>query len=132
MRLTRSQLAAIDQELLDFCLNEVVKLQSKFETLEAHVLTFALERKFASINVVDEINFENLVSSFFLNDVHLVTIQQNIEYNYTISTQEVILPSNSNKVVKEVSIKKSSGKKKTSTKISGTLCDKKVAAKKTT
>ena len=65
MRLTRSQLAAIHQKILDFCLNEVVKLQSKFETLEAHVLTFALERKFASINVVDEINFENLGSSFF-------------------------------------------------------------------
>ena len=64
MRLTRSQLAAIDQELLDFCLNEVFKLQYNFETLEAHVLTFALEGKFASINVVDEIDFENFVSSF--------------------------------------------------------------------
>ena len=64
MRLTRSQLAAIDQKLLDFCLNEVVKLQYNFETLEAHVLTFALEGKFASINVVDEIDFENFVSSF--------------------------------------------------------------------
>ena len=42
------------------------KLQYNFETLEAHVLTFALERKFASINVVDEISFENDVSSFFL------------------------------------------------------------------
>ena len=65
MRLTRSQLAAIDQELVDFCLNEVVKLQYSFETLEAHVLTFSLERKFVSINVVDEIDIENVVSSFF-------------------------------------------------------------------
>ena len=65
MRLTRSQLAAIDQELLEFCLNEVLKLQYNFESLEAHVLTFSLEGNFASINVVDEIDFENVVSSFF-------------------------------------------------------------------
>ena len=64
MRLTRSQLAAIDQELLVFCLNEFLKLQYSFETLEEHVLTFALEKKFASLNVVDDINLENLVSSF--------------------------------------------------------------------
>ena len=64
MRLTRSQLAAIDQELLDFCLNEVVKLQYNFETLEAHVLTFAFERKFTSINIVDENDLENIVSNF--------------------------------------------------------------------
>ena len=66
MRLTRSQLAAIDQELLEFCLDEVLKLQYNFETLEAHALKFSLEGKFASINVVDEIDFENVVSSFFL------------------------------------------------------------------
>ena len=41
IRLTRSQLGAIGQELLEFCLNEVLKLQYNFETLEAHVLTFA-------------------------------------------------------------------------------------------
>ena len=44
MRLTRSQLAAIDQELLEFCLFEVPKFQYNFETLEAHVLTSALEK----------------------------------------------------------------------------------------
>ena len=33
MRLTRSQLAAIDLELLDLFFNEVVKLQYNFETL---------------------------------------------------------------------------------------------------
>ena len=65
MRLTRSQLAAMDQELLDFCLSEVVKLQYNFETLEAHVLTFDFERKLTSINVVDENDFENIVSVFF-------------------------------------------------------------------
>ena len=50
--------------IIRFFINEVVKLQYNFETLEAHVLTFALEGKFASINVVDEIDFENFVSSF--------------------------------------------------------------------
>ena len=43
--------------------NEVVKLQYNFENLEANVLTFALERKFSSIIAIDEIDFENLVSS---------------------------------------------------------------------
>ena len=52
--------------IIRFFINEVVKLQYNFETLEAHVLTFSLERKFASINVVDEIDFENVVSNFFL------------------------------------------------------------------
>ena len=65
MRLTRSRLAAIDQELLEFCLIEVPKFQYNFETLEAHVLTFALERKFSSIIAVDEIDFEYLVFNFF-------------------------------------------------------------------
>ena len=45
MRLTRSQLEAIDQKLLDFCFIEVPKFQYNFETLEAHVLTFALEKE---------------------------------------------------------------------------------------
>ena len=66
MRLTRGQLAAIDQELLEFCLIEVPKFQYNFETLEAHVLPFALDRKFSSIIAVDEIDFENFVSVFFL------------------------------------------------------------------
>ena len=65
MRLIRSRLAAIDQELLEFCLIEVPKFQCNFETLEAHVLTFALERKLSSIIAVDEIDFEYLVSNFF-------------------------------------------------------------------
>ena len=65
MRLTRSQLAAIVSELLDFCLIEVPKFQYNFETLEKYVITFALERKFSSIIAVDEIDFENLVSIFF-------------------------------------------------------------------
>ena len=64
MRLTRSRLAAIDQELLEFCLIEVPKFQYNFETLEAHVLTFALERKFSSGIAVEEIDFENPVSNF--------------------------------------------------------------------
>ena len=63
MRLTRSQLAAIDQELLEFCLIKIPKFQYNFETLEVHVLTFTLERKFSSIIAIDEIDFENLVSS---------------------------------------------------------------------
>ena len=67
MRLTRSQLTAIDQELLDFCLIEVPTFQHNFETLEAHVLTFALKRKFSTIIAVDKIDFENIVSNFFLN-----------------------------------------------------------------
>ena len=86
MRLTRIQLVAIDQELLDFCLSEVVKLQYNFVNLEVHVLTFVFERKFTSFNGVDENEFENIVSNFFLNDVHLGTIQQNIEYNFPIPT----------------------------------------------
>ena len=49
-----------------------------------------------------------------------------------MSTQEVMLPSNSNKIVKKASIKKVSTKKETSTKVSGTFFDKAVAAKKTT
>ena len=64
MRLTRSQLTAIDQELLDFCLIEVPTFQHNFETLEAHVLTFALKRKFSTIIAVDKIDFENIVSNF--------------------------------------------------------------------
>ena len=65
MRLTRRQLTAIDQELLDFCLIEVPTFQHNFETLEAHVLTFALKRKFSTIIAVDKIDFENIVSNFF-------------------------------------------------------------------
>ena len=43
-----------------------------------------------------------------------------------------MLPSNSNKIVKKASVKEISAKKKTSTKLSGTFFDKKVAAKKIT
>jgi len=64
MRLTTNQLVAIDQELLGFCLIEVPKFQYTFETLEAHMLTFAFEWKFSSIIAVDEIDFENIVSNF--------------------------------------------------------------------
>ena len=67
----------------------------------------------------------------FLNDIRLVTIQQNIEYNFPIPTKEGMLPSNSNKIVKKASIKKVSAKKETSTKVSGTFFDKEVTAKKT-
>ena len=69
MRLTRGQLVAIDQELLEFCLIEVPKFQYNFETLEAHVLLFALDRKFSSIIAVDEIDFENFVSVFFKTSI---------------------------------------------------------------
>ena len=65
MRLTRSQLAAIVQELLDFCLIEVPKFRYNFETLETHVLTVALERKFSNFIAVDKIDFRNLVLNFF-------------------------------------------------------------------
>ena len=111
MRLTKSQLAAIDQELLDFCLIEVPRFRYKFETLEAHALTSALERKLSSIIAVDEIDFENLVSNFFQKDVNLFTIQKIMENNHPIFTHEVMLPSNSNKIVKESFVKKISEKK---------------------
>ena len=81
------------------------------ENLEANMLTFALERKFSSIIAVDEIDFENLVFSL-RKDVHLVTIQKTIEYNIPMTTQEFMLPSNSNKIVKKVSVKKLSVLKK--------------------
>ena len=112
MRLTRSQLAAIDQELLDFCLIEVPKFQYNFETLEAHVLTLALERKFSRIIAVNEINFENLVSDFFQKDVHLVPIQKILENNHPIFTQDFMLLFNINKIVKELFVKKFSAKEK--------------------
>ena len=130
MRLTRSQLAAIDQELLDFCLIEVPKFQYNFETLQAHVLTLTLERKFSSFITVDENDFENLVSNFFQNDVHLVPIQTIMEHNRPILTQKVMLPSNSNKIGKKFFVKKLSAKKKTSAKLPCTFVDKKVAGKK--
>ena len=130
MRLTRSRLAAIDQELLDFCLIKVPKFQYNFETLEAHVLNLTLERKFSSFIAVDKNIFENLVSIFFQNDVHLVNIRKIMENNHPILTQYVMLPSNSNKSVKESFVKKLSEKKKTSAKLPRTFVDKKVAAKK--
>ena len=49
-----------------------------------------------------------------------------------MTTQEVMLPSNSNKIVKKVYVKKVFAKKKTSTKLPDTFFDMKVAAKKTT
>ena len=53
-----------------------------------------------------------------------------MEYNYPIFTQYIMLPSNSNKVVKESFVKKIYAKKKTSAKLPRTFVDKKVAAKK--
>jgi len=55
-----------------------------------------------------------------------------MENNHPIFTQEVTLPSNSNKKVKTSFVKKYSAKEKTPTKVPDTFFDKKVAAKKTT
>ena len=40
MRLTRSQVTVIDKELLNFCLNETVRDEYNFCSLEAYVLSF--------------------------------------------------------------------------------------------
>ena len=61
----KKPISSIRSRIVRVLFIEFLKFQYNFETLEAHVLTFALERKFSSIIVVDEIEFENLVSSFF-------------------------------------------------------------------
>ena len=52
-----------------------------------------------------------------------------MEYNHPMFSQEVMLPSKSNKIVKKAFLKKLF-KKKTSTQLPDTFFDKKVAAKK--
>ena len=91
---------------------EVPKFQYNFENLEAHMLTFALEKKFSSIIAVDEFDYDNIVSNSIQKDIYLVHIHKIMENNHHIFTQEIMLPSNSNKTVKKSFVKKLLAKKK--------------------
>ena len=66
MRVTRSgQLVVSDKDLFEFCFITVGKIQYNFYTLEECVLSSVLDKKFASIDLVNDTEIVNIVKLFF-------------------------------------------------------------------
>ena len=103
-RLTRrSDIFAIDKEVFDFCLMEVQKIEYNFPTLKSNIVSFALEKKFSSFNIINGRDIVNVVEVIFENNDHLLEIEVKIKDTFPLF-QEVVLLELLSKSVKKANL----------------------------
>ena len=108
-RVTRSHAAGhkvsqftMEEEILEFCLDEVIKIEYNFATLEKHVLLSAKKKNFICFEHLPEKDVIDFITLFFENNDFLNEIQIKMMCDFPIFTQDVICT----KVVSKNKVKK--------------------------
>ena len=91
----------MEKEILEFCLDEVIKMEYNFSTLEKYVLLAAKRKIFSCFEHLIKINVIDLITLFFENNDFLNEIQIKMMCAFPIFTQNVIIPTESKNLSKK-------------------------------
>jgi len=86
----------MEKEILEFCLDEVIKIEYNFYTLEKHVLLSAKRRIFSCFEHLIDTDVIDFITLFFENNDFLNEIQIKMMCAFPLLTQDVTLPTEGN------------------------------------